>query len=170
MENTNIPSSIVLDIDYRKFVKAFIKTLQSDSTGTMKRCICIPLFENGIVEDSFTDEYTKKEIRTAKGRLRLWHVTEEGKAAYKAKYGKEKTEDWDAKMELSKQARENLERCDPATAARLNRRNDGFDSELAKQLLPYVGKGYSNYPQQLPPEQVETIIVTNTEGDDDLPF
>ena len=165
MENI---TSIIIEDDLRRYCNAFIHTIRSGSTGVEKRCVCIPIDDNFIQEEAYTSN--GREIRTAKVRRRMWPVTEQDKADYQAKYGKEKKQDWNIRQELSKAAREALEQRDPALAARLNYRSDGFDSELARQMLPYTGVAYNSYPQQLPPEQVETTTAMPNEGDDDLPF
>ena len=165
MENI---TSIIIEDDLRRYNNAFIHTIRSGSTGVEKRCVCIPIDDNFIQEEAYTSN--GREIRTAKVRRRMWPVTEQDKADYQSKYGKEKKQDWNIRQELSKAAREALEQRDPALAARLNHRSDGFDSELARQMLPYTGVAYNSYPQQLPPEQVETTTAMPGEGDDDLPF
>ena len=165
MENI---TSIIIEDDLRRYNNAFIHTIRSGSTGVEKRCVCIPIDDNFIQEEAYTSN--GREIRTAKVRRRMWPVSEQDKADYQAKYGKEKKQDWNIRQELSKAAREALERRDAALAARLNYRSDGFDSELARQMLPYTGVAYNSYPQQLPPEQVETTTAMPGEGDDDLPF
>ena len=165
MENI---TSIIIEDDLRRYYNAFIHTIRSGSTGVEKRCVCIPIDDNFIQEEAYTSN--GREIRTAKVRRRMWPVSEQDKANYQAKYGKEKKQDWNIRQELSKAAREALEQRDPALAARLNYRSDGFDSELARQMLPYTGVAYNSYPQQLPPEQVETTTAMPNEGDDDLPF
>ena len=165
MENI---TSIIIEDDLRRYNNAFIHTIRSGSTGVEKRCVCIPIDDNFIQEEAYTSN--GREIRTAKVRRRMWPVTEQDKADYQAKYGKEKKQDWNIRQELSKAAREALEQRDAALAARFNYRSDGFDSELARQMLPYTGVAYNSYPQQLPPEQVETTTAMPSEGDDDLPF
>ena len=147
MENI---TSIIIEDDLRRYNNAFIHTIRSGSTGVEKRCVCIPIDDNFIQEEAYTSN--GREIRTAKVRRRMWPVSEQDKADYQAKYGKEKKQDWNIRQELSKAAREALEQRDPALAARLNYRSDGFDSELARQMLPYTGVAYNSYPQQLPPE------------------
>lgn len=170
MENNTIPSSIILDLDLRKGVNSFITNIKSASTGITKRGIFIPLDDNGIVEGGYTDKGTGKVVRTAKMRVRLWHIDEQSKAEYQERYGKEKKQDWDAKLELCKEAREALAQRDPATAARLDRRNDAYDKELSRQLLPYLGVGFSNYPEAPTPEAAPTVEMQQTDADDDLPF
>ena len=118
-----------------------------------------------------TDEaYERSTLKKVVRCHRRMNESEQDKADYQAKYGKEKKQDWNIRQELSKAAREALEQRDAALAARLNYRSDGFDSELARQMLPYTGVAYNSYPQQLPPEQVETTTAMPGEGDDDLPF
>ena len=92
-------------------------TIRSGSTGVEKRCVCIPIDDNFIQEEAYTSN--GREIRTAKVRRRMWPVSEQDKADYQAKYGKEKKQDWNIRQELSKAAREALEQRDPALAARL---------------------------------------------------
>lgn len=165
MENI---TSIIIEDDLRRYNNAFIHSIKSGSTGITKRCICIPIEDNFIKEESYVSN-NGREIRTAKVRRRMWSVSAEDKAAYLAKYGKEKKQDWNIRQELSKAAREDLEQRDPALAARLNYRSDGFDSELARQMLPYTGVAYNAVPQQLPSEQVETTTAMPGE-EEDLPF
>ena len=159
MENI---TSIIIEDDLRRYNNAFIHTIRSGSTGVEKRCVCIPIDDNFIQEEAYTSN--GREIRTAKVRRRMWPVSEESKQQY------DKKQDYDLRLDISKNVREALEQRDPALAARLNYRSDGFDSELARQMLPYTGVAYNSYPQQLPPEQVETTTAMPNEGDDDLPF
>ena len=166
MENI---TSIIIEDDLRRYNNAFIHSIKSGTTGITKRCICIPIDDNFIQEEAYVSN-NGREIRTAKVRRRMWPVTEKDKADHLAKYSKEKKQDWNIRQELSKAAREALEQRDPALAARLNYRSDGFDSELARQMLPYTGVAYNATPQAIPPEQVETTTAMPNEGDDDLPF
>ena len=166
MENI---TSIIIEDDLRRYNNAFVTNIKSAATGITKRGIFIPFEDNFVQEEAYVDR-NGREIRTAKVRRRMWPVSEQDKADHLAKYGKEKKQDWNIRQELSKAAREALEQRDPALAARINYRSDGFDSELAKQMLPYTGVAYNATPQALPPEQVETTTAMPSEGDDDLPF
>ena len=166
MENI---TSIIIEDDLRRYNNAFIHSIKSGTTGITKRCICIPIDDNFIQEEAYVSN-NGREIRTAKVRRRMWPVTEQDKADHLAKYGKEKKQDWNIRQELSKAAREALEQRDPALAARLNYRSDGFDKEVAKQLLPYVGSAYEMRHRELPPEQVPTEEVQMQDGDEELPY
>ena len=165
MENI---TSIIIEDDLRRYNNAFIHTIRSGSTGVEKRCVCIPIDDNFIQEEAYTSN--GREIRTAKVRRRMWPVTEQDKADYQAKYGKEKKQDWNIRQELSKAAREALEQRDPALAARLNFRIEGYDRELAKAHLPYIGTAYDLRHRELPPEQVHTQEISMQDDKEDLPF
>jgi len=55
-------------------------------------------------------------------------------------------------------------------ASRLKYKADGYDRELAKQVLPYIGVAYDIHPQNLPPEEVPTATTMPDGENDDLPF
>ena len=155
-------------IDYRALNNAFIHNITSASTKITKRCICIPVEDNFIHEDSYVNR-NGREIRTAIGAVRLWPVSDDDRAAA-AEKGIKNPKDYSLKLDISDKAMRDLEQRDPALAARLNFRNDGFDKEVAKQLLPYVGAAYEMRHRELPPEQVPTEEIQMQDGDDDLPF
>jgi hypothetical protein len=162
MEQNQNPSSIVLDLDLRKLHDAFITNIQGQREK--RRCICIPIIDNFIAESGYTTR-DNHEVRTAIVRIRLWPVSQESKE----QYGKK--QDWDAKLEITKEARETLPTINPTLAAQLNRDDPAYDKEIVKQALPYVGAAYSQYPRTLPQEQVSTISVEAALGEkEDLPF
>lgn len=156
-----LPQSIVLDIDLRRLHEAFIKNIQGNRE-TLRSTI-IPNDRNFIVEKGYTDR-NGNEIRTSILRIRLWPVTDESRE----KYGKK--QDWDAKLEISKEAREQLQQTNPKLYAQLQKDSPDYDREIIKQVLPYIGVGYNQYPRELPQEQVGTVSMEQAEGDDDLPF
>ena len=156
-----LPQSIVLDIDLRRLHEAFIKKIQGNRE-TLRSTI-IPNDRNFIVEKGYTDR-NGNEIRTAILRIRLWPVTDESREKY------DKKQDWDAKLEISKEAREQLQQTNPKLYAQLQKDNPDYDREIIKQVLPYIGVGYNQYPRELPQEQVGTVSMEQAEGDDDLPF
>ena len=158
---TKTPQSIVLDIDLRRLHEAFIKNIQGNRE-TLRSTI-IPNDRNFIVEKGYSDR-NGNEIRTSILRIRLWPVTDESRE----KYGKK--QDWDAKLEISKEAREQLQQTNPKLYAQLQKDSPDYDREIIKQVLPYIGVGYNQYPRELPQEQVETVSMQQAEGDDDLPF
>lgn len=140
---------------------AFISNIQG-KTAT-KRCVCIPIEDNFIVEKGYTTA-NGKEIRTAELSFKQWPVTDEGRE----KYGKK--QDYDLRLDISKAAQEHLAQTNPEMAARLKYNDSAYDRELAKQVLPYIGVAYEIHPQNLPAEQVGTTTALPSEGDDDLPF
>lgn len=156
-----LPQSIVLDIDLRRLHEAFIKNIQGNRE-TLRSTI-IPNDRNFIVEKGYSDR-NGNEIRTSILRIRLWPVTDESRE----KYGKK--QDWDVKLEISKEAREQLQQTNPKLYAQLQKDNPDYDREIIKQVLPYIGVGYNQYPRELPQEQVGTVTMEQAEGDDDLPF
>lgn len=156
-----LPQSIVLDIDLRRLHEAFIKNIQGNRE-TLRSTI-IPNDRNFIVEKGYSDR-NGNEIRTSILRIRLWPVTDESRE----KYGKK--QDWDVKLEISKEAREQLQQTNPKLYAQLQKDNPDYDREIIKQVLPYIGVGYNQYPRELPQEQVGTVSMEQAEGDDDLPF
>lgn len=160
MEQNQIPTSIVLDLDLRKLHDAFITNIQGQREK--RRCICIPITDNFIAESGYTTRDNLK-VHTAIVRIRLWPVSQESKE----QYGKK--QDWDAKLEITKEAREALPTINPTLAAQLNRDDPAYDKEIVKQALPYVGAAYSQYPRTLPQEQVNTVELDD-KANGDLPL
>ena len=152
-------------IDLRRCNNAFVTNIQSKATGVTKRVICIPVEDNFIDEAGYVDRNCN-QIRTAKMQLKMWPVSEESKQQY------DKKQDYDLRLDISKNAREALEQRDPQLAARLRYNDSAYDRELSKQLLPYIGQAFEMQPTQLPPEQTATVSMEQAEGDDDddLPF
>lgn len=150
-------------IDLRRCNNAFITNIQSKATSVTKRVICIPLEDNFIDEAGYVDR-NGNQIRTAKMQLKMWPVSEESKQQY------DKKQDYDLRLDISKNAREALEQRDPQLAARLRYNDSAYDRELSKQLLPYIGQAFEMQPTQLPPEQAATVSMEQAEGNDDLPF
>ena len=150
-------------IDLRRCNNAFVTNIQSKATGVTKRVICIPVEDNFIDEAGYVDR-NGNQIRTAKMQLKMWPVSEESKQQY------DKKQDYDLRLDISKNAREALEQRDPQLAARLRYNDSAYDRELSKQLLPYIGQAFEMQSTQLPPEQTATVSMEQAEGDDDLPF
>ena len=150
-------------IDLRRCNNAFVTNIQSKATGVTKRVICIPVEDNFIDEAGYVDR-NGNQIRTAKMQLKMWPVSEESKQQY------DKKQDYDLRLDISKNAREALDQRDPQLAARLRYNDSAYDRELSKQLLPYIGQAFEMQPTQLPPEQTATVSMQQAEGDDDLPF
>lgn len=150
-------------IDLRRCNNAFVTNIQSKATGVTKRVICIPVEENFIDEAGYVDR-NGNQIRTAKMQVKMWPVSEESKQQY------DKKQDYDLRLDISKNAREALERRNPQLAARLRYNDSAYDRELSKQLLPYIGQAFEMQATQLPPEQAATVTTEPAEGDDDLPF
>ena len=150
-------------IDLRRCNNAFVTNIQSKATGVTKRVICIPVEDNFIEEAGYVDR-NGNQIRTAKMQLKMWPVSEESKQQY------DKKQDYDLRLDISKNAREALEQRDPQLAARLRYNDSAYDRELSKQLLPYIGQAYDMQSTQLSPEQTATVSMEPAEGDDDLPF
>ena len=150
-------------IDLRRCNNAFVTNIQSKATGVTKRVICIPVEDNFIDEAGYVDR-NGNQIRTAKMQLKMWPVSEESKQQY------DKKQDYDLRLDISKNAREALEQRDPQLAARLRYNDSAYDRELSKQLLPYIGQAFEMQPTQLPPEQTATVSMEQAEGEDDLPF
>ena len=150
-------------IDLRRCNNAFVTNIQSKATGVTKRVICIPVEDNFIDEAGYVDR-NGNQIRTAKMQLKMWPVSEESKQQY------DKKQDYDLRLDISKNAREALEQRDPQLAARLRYNDSAYDRELSKQLLPYIGQAFEMQATQLPPEQTATVSMEQAEGDDDLPF
>ncbi|MBO4382215.1 MAG: hypothetical protein IKV77_05140 [Alistipes sp.] len=139
---------------------AFITNIQGKTAA--KRCICIPIEDNFIVEKGYVSN--GKEIRTAELAFKQWPVSDESRE----KYGKK--QDYDLRLDIGKAAHENLAQTNPDLAARLRFNDAAYDRELAKQVLPYIGVAYDIKPQNLPPEEVTTITAMPSEGDEDLPY
>ena len=150
-------------IDLRRCNNAFVTNIQSKTTGVTKRVICIPVEDNFIDEAGYVDR-NGNQIRTAKMQLKMWPVSEESKQQY------DKKQDYDLRLDISKNAREALDQRDPQLAARLRYNDSAYDRELSKQLLPYIGQAFEMQPTQLPPEQTATVSMQQAEGDGDLPF
>jgi len=150
-------------IDLRRCNNAFVTNIQSKATGVTKRVICIPVEDNFIDEAGYVDR-NGNQIRTAKMQLKMWPVSEESKQQY------DKKQDYDLRLDISKNAREALDQRDPQLAARLRYNDSAYDRELSKQLLPYIGQAFEMQTTQLPPEQTATVSMEQAEGDDDLPF
>ena len=150
-------------IDLRRCNNAFVTNIQSKATGVTKRVICIPVEDNFIDEAGYVDR-NGNQIRTAKMQLKMWPVSEESKQQY------DKKQDYDLRLDISKNAREALEQRDPQLAARLRYNDSAYDRELSKQLLPYIGQAFEMQTTQLPPEQTATVSMEQAEGEDDLPF
>ena len=150
-------------IDLRRCNNAFVTNIQSKATGVTKRVICIPVEDNFIDEAGYVDR-NGNQIRTAKMQVKMWPVSEESKLQY------DKKQDYDLRLDISKNAREALEQRDPQLAARLRYNDSAYDRELSKQLLPYIGQAYDMQSTQLPPEQTATVSMEPAEGDDDLPY
>lgn len=150
-------------IDLRRCNNAFVTNIQSKATGVTKRVICIPVEDNFIDEAGYVDR-NGNQIRTAKMQLKMWPVSEESKQQY------DKKQDYDLRLDISKNAREALDQRDPQLAARLRYNDSAYDRELSKQLLPYIGQAFEMQTTQLPPEQTSTVSMEQAEGDDDLPF
>lgn len=150
-------------IDLRRCNNAFVTNIQSKATGVTKRVICIPVEDNFIDEAGYVDR-NGNQIRTAKMQLKMWPVSEESKQQY------DKKQDYDLRLDISKNAREALDQRDPQLAARLRYNDSAYDRELSKQLLPYIGQAFEMQATQLPPEQTATVSMEQAEGDDDLPF
>ena len=150
-------------IDLRRCNNAFVTNIQSKATGVTKRVICIPVEDNFIDEAGYVDR-NGNQIRTAKMQLKMWPVSEESKHQY------DKKQDYDLRLDISKNSREALEQRDPQLAARLRYNDSAYDRELSKQLLPYIGQAFEMQTTQLPPEQTATVSMEQAEGDDDLPF
>lgn len=150
-------------IDLRRCNNAFVTNIQSKATGVTKRVICIPVEDNFIDEAGYVDR-NGNQIRTAKMQLKMWPVSEESKQQY------DKKQDYDLRLDISKNAREALEQRDPQLAARLRYNDSAYDRELSKQLLPYIGQAFEMQTTQLPPEQTATVSMEQAEGDGDLPF
>lgn len=139
---------------------AFITNIKG-KTAT-KRCVCIPIDDNFIVEKGYTSN--GREIRTAELAFKQWPVSDESRE----RYGKK--QDYDLRLDISKAAHELLAQTHPDIASRLNFKDGAYDRELAKQVLPYIGVAYDIKPQNLPPEEVSTATAMPDEGDGDLPF
>ena len=150
-------------IDLRRCNNAFVTNIQSKATGVTKRVICIPVEDNFIDEAGYVDR-NGNQIRTAKMQLKMWPVSEESKQQY------DKKQDYDLRLDISKNAREALDQRDPQLAARLRYNDTAYDRELSKQLLPYIGQAFEMQATQLPPEQTATVSMEQAEGDEDLPF
>jgi hypothetical protein len=148
-------------LNLRALNGAFITNIQGKTEK--KRCICIPIDDNFIVEKGYTTN-NGKEIRTAELSFKQWPVSDESRE----RYGKK--QDYDLRLDISKAGHEHLAQTNPELAARLKFNDSAYDRELAKQVLPYIGVAYDIHPQNLPPEEVATATTMPAEGEDDLPF
>ena len=148
-------------LNLRALNGAFISNIQGKTA--VKRCICIPLDDNFIVEKGYTTN-NGKEIRTAELSFKQWPVSDESRE----RYGKK--QDYDLRLDISKAGHEHLAQTNPGLAARLRYNDSAYDRELAKQVLPYIGVAYDIHPQNLPPEEVPTATTMPDAGEDDLPF
>ncbi len=155
----NLAKNGVLNL--RALNGAFITNIQGKTCE--KRCICIPIEDNFIVEKGYTTN-NGKEIRTAELSFKQWPVSDESRE----RYGKK--QDYDLRLDISKAGHEHLAQTNPDLAARLRFNDSAYDRELAKQVLPYIGVAYDIHPQNLQPEEVATATTMPAEGDDDLPF
>lgn len=148
-------------LNLRALNGAFVTKI--DGKTCTKRGIFIPFEDNFVDEKAFVTK-TGKEIRTAEISFKIWPVTDESRE----RYGKK--QDYDLRLDIGKAAQEHLAQTNPEMAARLKYKADGYDRELAKQVLPYIGVAYDIHPQNLPPEEVPTATTMPDAGDDDLPF
>lgn len=148
-------------INLRALNGAFIYNFQG-KTAT-KRCIVIPIEDNFVEERGYTNR-AGLEIRTAELTYTMWPVTDEAREQYGKKH------DWEMRLDIGKGVREALGQRDPATAAKLDRKNEAYDKELARQVFPYFGQAFDIHRESLAPEQVGTVSPTIEDGDDDLPF
>jgi len=160
MEQQDI-QSIVGEIDLYRLHEVFTRDIKG--SRETRRSTIVPNASNGITEKGYTDR-SGNEIRTAKIRFRMWPVTDESREKYGTK------QDWNIKLEFGKEAREMLQQTNPKLAAQLQKDNPDYDSEIVKQVFPYIGVAYNQQRRELPPEQVPTVTVEQAEGDDDLPF
>lgn len=160
MEQNKEIRGIQVDLDLRAFNEAFIRDIPGKRET--RRCICIPLTTNYVTDNMYTVNET--QIREAIVRLRMWPVSQEYREKYDKKY------DWNVYLDISKEARENLAEINPQLAKQLSYGDEDYDKEIVRQALPKVGRAYNQYPKQLPPEEVTTVILEQHEGDDDLPF
>ena len=156
-------------IDLRALNNAFVHNITSAATKITKRCICIPIDDNFVVESSYVSKRTGKEVRTAIAAVKMWPVTDEDRAAAREK-GIENPKDYNLRLDISDKALKDLQQRDPALAARLNFRLEGYDRELAKAHLPYIGTAYDLRHRELPPEQVPTQEISMQDDKEDLPF
>jgi len=156
-------------IDLRALNNAFVHNITSAATKITKRCICIPIDDNFIVESSYASKRTGKEVRTAIAAVKMWPVTDEDRDKAREK-GIENPKDYNLRLDISDKALNALQQRDPALAARLNFRLEGYDRELAKAHLPYIGTAYDLRHRELPPEQVPTQEISMQDNNEDLPF
>jgi hypothetical protein len=84
--------------------------------------------------------------------------------------GIENPKDYNLRLDISDKALNALQQRDPTLAARLNFRLEGYDRELAKAHLPYIGTAYDLRHRELPPEQVPTQEISMQDDKEDLPF
>lgn len=154
--------SIVVEIDLRRLHEVFAQDIQGKKET--RRCTTIPNESNGITEKGYVDR-AGNQIRTSILRCRLWPVTAESRERYGTK------QDWNIKLEFGKEAREALQQSNPKLAAQLQKDNPDYDSEIVKQVFPYIGVAYNQQRRELPPEQLPTTAAAMpADEDDDLPF
>ena len=145
-----------VDADYiLKQIELAGRTAYKSEDKITKRCICIPIDDNFVVESPYVSKRTGKEVRTAIAAVKMWPVTDEDRAAAREK-GIENPKDYNLRLDISDKALNALQQRDPTLAARLNFRIEGYDRELAKAHLPYIGTAYDLRHRALPPEQVPT--------------
>jgi hypothetical protein len=156
-------------IDLRALNNAFVHNITSAATKITKLCICIPIDDNFIVRSSYVSKRTGKEVHTAIAAVKMWPVTDEDRAAAREK-GIENPKDYNLRLDISDKAMKDLQQRDPDLAARLNFRLEGYNREIAKANLPYIGTAYDLRHRELPPEQVPTEEVSLQDENGDLPF
>ena len=83
MEQQQTPKTAYIDL--RALNNAFVHNITSAATKITKRCICIPIDDNFIVESSYVSKRTGKEVRTAIAAVKMWPVTDEDRAAAREK-------------------------------------------------------------------------------------
>lgn len=157
-------------INLRALNNAFITNIKSSSTGITKRCICIPIDDNFITENAYIQKNTGREIRSAELSFSQWFVSQQNKDDFLSRFGKEKKQDWDLRLDISKNALESLQQRDPSLAARLDRKNPNFDRELSNNSFPFIGQAFELLPSLPAPEPTPTVEVHLSDTDNDLPF
>lgn len=151
------PKNMIVDL--RRFNSAFITNIKSKASGVEKRCICIPIEENFVVEGGYSDR-AGNPVRTAEVQVKMWPVTEEAKQDYGKKH------DWELRLDISQKANEMMQTKNPELLSKLMHKDAMYDKELSKKLLPYLGRCFEFKQTVLPKE--EAVRVDDVE--DDLPF
>lgn len=154
---------ITIDLNLRKLNFAYVTRMQGKTS--VKAGVFIPFEDNFITDTAkaFTDGNGETTVvRNVKLQLKLWPVTDEAREKY------DKKNDYDVRVNISKEAREALGQNDPEMLARLDRQSATFDSELRKRALPYVGKAYVDNYNVVDEEMPTNELMPN--GEDDLPF